>query len=46
MRKDQDTSDSTSSALYNIYKISNILDLIIITCVSLPWYQLLLGVGS
>lgn len=46
MRKDQDTSVPTSSALYNIYKSSNILDLIIITCVSLPWYQLLLGVGS
>lgn len=46
MRKDQDTSVPTSSALYNIYKSSNNLDLIIIICVSLPWYQLLLGVGS
>lgn len=46
MRKDQDTSVPTSSALCNIYKSSNNLDLIIIICVSPPWYQLLLGMGS
>lgn len=45
MRKDQDTSVPSYSALYSIYKSSNNLDLIIMFCVSLPWYQLLLGEG-
>lgn len=44
--KDQDISLPTCSALNNIYRSNNILDLLIIICVSLPWYQLLLGVGS